>query len=225
VATTPMLELDRTDQRLEQPILAPGNTLVLATHNPDKLKQLRLALTDLPLRLVPAGDLGLAAPEETGSTFAAIATLKARQAARAVGVPALSDDGGFCVSALGGAPGPRSCDWARPPGDYGPALDRLGHFLGYRQPSDPLACFTSVLALALPDGRCETLEASTWGRVTWPPRGDGHDYDPVFIPDGYDCTAAELDPSGAGDVERQSYRHRATAARALIIRCLGHEAT
>lgn len=197
--------------------LVAGDRLVLATHNSDKASAFKQAALTFDLVMPMAKEFGLSAPDENPSSFTAAACDKALYVARATGLPAMADDSGFCVAALNGAPGVRSLEWAGPTGNYRLALDKLGARLGYCTPPDPLACFVSTIAVAWPDGSVDFEEGCSWGAVTWPPRGTGPDYDPVFQPEGSSLTAAELAETVG---PRQSYRHRSAAIQTLLTRLM-----
>ena len=182
-----------------------GDTLVIATHNRGKLPEIAAMLDGLVSRLVTAGELGLPEPEETADSFIGNAALKALAAALASGLPALADDSGLSVAALGGAPGIYSARWAGPGKDFGAAMARVERELGDRP--DRSAAFFCALALAWPDGRIETVEGRWDGTLTFPPRGaHGFGYDPIFIPAGEARTCAEMPPA-----EKQALSHRARA--------------
>jgi XTP/dITP diphosphohydrolase len=168
--------------------------LVIATHNSGKLREFDELLRPFDLTLLGAAALGLAEPEETGSTFRANAVLKARAAAQASGVVALSDDSGLCVEALDGAPGIYSARWAGPTKDFGAAMARVESELKARAAPPPWwASFVSVLALAWPDGADEAFEGWVDGILVFPPRGTaGFGYDPIFLPEGHDRTFGEM---------------------------------
>lgn len=179
--------------------------LVVATHNPGKLAEIRAFLGEGGLDIVSAGAVGLPEPEETGETFADNALLKARAAMEASGLPSLADDSGLCVRALGGAPGVLSARWAGPEKDFARAMERVHQALG--DTPDRFAEFVCVLALALPQRPPEIFEGRLGGTVCWPPRGGhGFGYDPFFIPHGQSLTLAEMQPS---DKARISHRARA----------------
>ena len=165
--------------------------------------------------VVSAAALGLPEPEETGTTFVANAALKARAAAAAARLPALADDSGLVVDALGGAPGIYSARWAGPMKDFAVAMKRVEDELQAKGAADRSAHFTAVLALCWPDGHCETFEGRVDGRLVWPPRGDrGFGYDPIFVPDGHRQTFGEMEPSA-----KHAISHRAVAFRKLIEAC------
>jgi XTP/dITP diphosphohydrolase len=187
-----------------------GDRLVIATHNKGKLREFAGLLQFHVKNIVSSGDLGLHEPEETGTTFADNAILKARAAAKAANNVALADDSGLCVKALGGAPGIYSARWAGPAKDFDMAMRRVNEELG--DAADRSAAFVCALALAWPDGHAETVEDRVEGSIIWPPRGEqGHGYDPVFMPTGHHHTFAEM-PSE----EKDALSHRGKAARELI---------
>jgi XTP/dITP diphosphohydrolase len=170
--------------------------LVIATHNPGKLAEMRELLAPHGVEAVSAGELGLAEPEETGKTFHANARLKAVAAANAAQLPALADDSGIMVDALGGAPGIFSARWAGPEKDFSTAMARIERLLAERGATTPdqrKAHFVSALCVAWPDGHVEAVEAQVDGTLVWPPRGTaGFGYDPMFLPDGFDRTFGEM---------------------------------
>jgi XTP/dITP diphosphohydrolase len=190
-----------------------GGRLVVASHNPGKVREIRELLAPYAAEVISAGDLGLPEPEETGTTFRANAELKARAAATAAMLPALADDSGFAVDALGGAPGLYSARWAGPTKDFAFAMRRVEDEL--RGKTDTRAHFICALALAWPDGACESFEGAVHGHVTFPPRGTkGFGYDPIFIADGYHITFAEMEPAA-----KHAISHRAEAFRQLAAAC------
>ena len=192
--------------------LAAGQ-LVLATHNPGKLREIAALLAPHAMQVVSAGELGLAEPEETEPDFAGNAKLKALAAATAADLPALADDSGFCVAALDGAPGVVSARWAGPNKDFSAAMQRVKDELG--DSTDQRAWFISVLALAWPDGHTEIFEGRVDGRIVWPPRGArGFGYDPMFVPAGGSQTYGEMEPA-----EKHATSHRARAFAKLIAAC------
>jgi non-canonical purine NTP pyrophosphatase (RdgB/HAM1 family) len=195
--------------------LDPGSRLVLASHNPGKLAEIRELLLPWDIHVVAAGDLGLPEPEETEPTFSGNARLKAQAAAEASHLPALADDSGFCVDALGGAPGIYSARWAGPAKDFALAMRRVHDEAG--EPADRGAFFISVLCLAWPDGHYEVFEGRVEGEWVWPPRGKrGFGYDPMFRPHGEQETYGEMDPA-----RKTATSHRARAFAALVRGCLG----
>lgn len=190
--------------------LRPGERLVVATHNLGKLREIEVLVAPFGMSVVSAGALGLPEPEETGDTFEANALLKAEAAASASGLPALADDSGIAVDALGGAPGIYSARWAGPNKDFGAAMksieDKLAA-LGATRPEDRKAHFVAVLALAYPDGGHDLFRGEVHGTLVYPPRGgNGFGYDPMFVPGGHDVTFGEMDP-----LAKQAMSHRARA--------------
>ena len=201
--------------------------LVIATHNPGKLAEMRELLSPYGVTAISASELGLGEPEETGDTFAANAKLKAMAAATAAKLPAFADDSGLVVEALDGAPGIYSARWAGPSKDFNAAMSRIERLLeerGANEPAQRKAHFVSALCVAWPDGHIEEVEARVDGTLVWPPRGSaGFGYDPMFLPDGFERTFGEmssiekhgLPPLGKG------LSHRARAFVKLAERCLG----
>ena len=191
--------------------LGPGR-LVIASHNDGKVREINDLLAPLGIEAVSAKKLGLNDPEETGTTFAENAILKARAAAEASGLPALADDSGLAVTALAGAPGIFSARWAGEPRDFGLAMKKVERAVFDTGTEDFSARFVCVLALAWPDGHTETFEGDVKGLLVFPPRGDkGFGYDPIFVPDGYHITFGEMAPE-----EKHSISHRADAFRKLM---------
>jgi XTP/dITP diphosphohydrolase len=199
--------------------LTPGK-LVIASHNAGKVREIRALLEPLGVDPVSAGDLRLPEPEETGTSFAENARLKAHAAAQGSGLPALADDSGLCVAALGGRPGVYTADWAErqafegePGRDWYMAMGKVEGLLAEQGPDvDRSAYFICTLALAWPDGHDELFEGRVYGSLTWPPRGTmGFGYDPVFIPVGKALTFAEIDPA-----EKHGISHRADAFAKLV---------
>ena len=194
--------------------LSRGDTLVLATHNRGKIAEFASLLAGYGIRVVSAGELSLPEPEETADSFAGNAALKALAAARAANLPALADDSGFCVAALGGAPGIFSARWAGPEKDYPDAMRRIHDRMG--DSPNRSAWFISVLCLAWPDGRTESFEGRIDGHVVWPPRGEnGHGYDPIFAPGSGERSFAEM-----SEAEKNTISHRALAFALFRERCL-----
>lgn len=186
--------------------LIKGMRLVAATHNPGKAREIE-ALLDGHYAVVTAGSLNLPEPDETESTFAGNALLKARHAADRSGEVALADDSGLSVAALDGAPGIYSARWAGPDKDFAHAMRRVEERLEETGSDNRRAWFTSALAVAWPDGPAVVVEGRVDGTLTFPPRGDrGFGYDPVFIPDGHHQTFGEMDPA-----LKDSISHRARA--------------
>jgi XTP/dITP diphosphohydrolase len=200
--------------------------LVIATHNPGKLNEMRELLAPYGIDAVSAGELGLGEPEETGTSFRANARIKATAAAKAARLPAFADDSGLAVDALGGEPGIYSARWAGPRKDFGLAMQTVEDKLrerGALTPDKRKAQFVSALCVAWPDGHVEQFEAEVEGTLIWPPRGDkGFGYDPMFLPDGHALTFGEmpseekhgLPPRGKG------LSHRARAFVKLAEACL-----
>jgi XTP/dITP diphosphohydrolase len=192
--------------------LFTGDTLVIASHNRGKVREIAELLGAYVAHFPSAGELGLPEPEETEHTFIGNAELKARAAASGSGLPALADDSGLVVPALDGAPGIFSARWAGPDRDFSFAMRRIETELG---DGDPSAYFVCALSLAWPDGHAESVEGRIHGRLVFPGRGDrGFGYDPIFIPAGRDLTFAEIDPD-----EKHRISHRADAFAQLVARC------
>jgi XTP/dITP diphosphohydrolase len=201
--------------------------LVIATHNPGKLTEMRELLMPHGITAVSAGELKLSEPEETGTSFRENARIKAKAAADATGLPAFADDSGLAVDALGGEPGIYSARWAGETKDFRHAMQTVEDRLrerGAETPGQRRAHFVSALCVAWPDGHAEEFEATVDGTLVWPPRGDmGFGYDPMFLPDGHDRTFGEmpsdekhgLPPHGKG------LSHRARAFLKLAEACLG----
>jgi XTP/dITP diphosphohydrolase len=170
--------------------------LVIATHNPGKLTEMRELLAPYGIEAVSAGELGLGEPEETGKTFEANARIKAIAAAQAAKLPAFADDSGLVVDTLDGAPGIYSARWAGPNKDFNEAMARIERLLqerGATVPAKRTAHFVSALCVAWPDDHLEEVEARADGTLVWPPRGSaGFGYDPMFKPDGFDRTFGEM---------------------------------
>ncbi|MCB1782786.1 MAG: RdgB/HAM1 family non-canonical purine NTP pyrophosphatase [Alphaproteobacteria bacterium] len=190
------------------------DSLLIATHNAGKAKEIADLLGPYIPRFTTAGALGLPEPEETGDTFAENAVLKARAAALASGLPALADDSGLCVSALDGAPGIYSARWAGPGKDFAAAMAKIHCDMG--DAADRSAAFVCALALCWPDGHAEVFEGRAEGQIVWPMRGGkGFGYDPFFVPDGHERTFAEMEPE-----EKHAISHRARAFAKLVSECL-----
>ncbi len=187
--------------------------LVVASHNPGKVREIAELLAPYDVAVTSAAELGLPEPKETGKSFAANAELKALAAAKAAGRPALADDSGLVVAALDGAPGIRSARWAGAKRDFGAAMARVHRELGRKK--DRSATFVAVLSLAWPDGHVESFEGRAEGTLVFPPRGDkGFGYDPIFQPNGYSITYGEMEPAA-----KHAISHRADAFRKLIAAC------
>ena len=192
-----------------------GTGLIVATHNPGKLREIVELLAPYGIHVSSAAERGLPEPEETGTTFLANAELKALAAALAAGVPALSDDSGLAVDGLDGAPGIYSARWAGPSKDFGAAMARVERELAERGTTNRRAHFISALTLAWPDGHYESFEGRVSGTLTFPPRGDrGFGYDPIFIPDGLTQTFGEMH-----EATKHRISHRARAFSQLVEAC------
>jgi XTP/dITP diphosphohydrolase len=193
--------------------LGPGR-LVIASHNPGKLREIAELLAPFGIETVGAGALGLPEPDETGDSFEANAALKAHASAQGSGLPALADDSGLVVPALGGDPGIYSARWAGPGKDFALAMRKVEDGLAGKP--DRRAHFVAVLALAWPDGHCECFRGEAHGRLVWPPRGTrGFGYDPMFLHDGQSLTYGEMDPHA-----KHAMSHRAVAFAKLVSACL-----
>ena len=197
--------------------------VVIATHNPGKLAEMRDLLAPYGIETVSAGELKLPEPEETGTTFVANARIKATAATQRSGLPAFADDSGLCVEALGGAPGIHSARWAGADKDFAGAMSNIQRIIDEKQTDDFRAHFVAALCLAWPDGHVEEFEARVDGTLVFPPRGtQGFGYDPIFLPDGFTRTFGEmsaeekhgLPPRGKG------LSHRARAFVKLAQACL-----
>jgi len=197
-----------------------AGSLLVATHNPGKLRELGELLRPFGVAALGAAALGLDEPDETGSTFRDNAALKARTAARASGMVALADDSGLCVEALDGAPGIYSARWAGETKDFSAAMTRVERELEARAAPPPWrAAFVCVLALAGADGAVETYEGRVNGTLVFPPRGTaGFGYDPIFLPDGHDRTFGEMGPEEKHGIPADgslALSHRARAFQKL----------
>lgn len=194
--------------------LRPGDKLVVASHNPGKVREIGELIAPFGLSTVAAADLGLPEPVEDGDTFVANAALKARAAAAASGEAALADDSGLVVPALGGAPGIYSARWAGPDKDFSVAMRRVEAELAGA--ADAAAYFVCVLALAWPDGSVDAFEGRVNGHLVFPPRGtNGFGYDPIFVADGKQETFGEMDPAA-----KHAMSHRANAFAQFKTACL-----
>jgi len=179
----------------------------VASHNPGKVREIMELIAPFGIKAVGAAELGLPEPEETGSSFAANATLKAEAAAKGSGLPALADDSGLCVAALDNAPGIYSARWAGPAKDFRHAMLRVEGELRTSESRDTRAFFVCVLALAAPHAATEAFEGRVYGSLTFPPRGHkGFGYDPIFVPEGYRMSFGEMAPA-----EKHAMSHRARA--------------
>ena len=195
-----------------------GDTLVVATHNNGKLEEIASLIRPFSVSVKGAAELNLAEPEETETTFEGNARIKAHAAAQATGLPSLSDDSGIEIDALEGAPGVYTADWAETPNgrDFVMAMTKANDMLEQRRAANPrTARFCCTLVMAWPDGHDEVFPGIMPGQVVWPMRGDqGHGYDPIFQPDGYDMTFGEMDRW-----EKNKISHRADAFRKLVAGC------
>jgi XTP/dITP diphosphohydrolase len=190
-----------------------GLELVIATHNPGKVREIAALLAPYISKFKSAGELGLAEPEETGNTFAENAKIKALASALASGKPSLADDSGLAVYALNGDPGIYSARWAGPTKDFTIAMKKVEDALGGNP--NRRAAFICALCLAWPDGYCESVEGRIEGVLRFPPDGKhGFGYDPIFIPDGHLVTFAEMAPEA-----KHAISHRADAFTQLVERC------
>ena len=195
--------------------LARGEKLVLASHNKGKLVELAELLRPHRIEILSAADLGLPEPEETEPDFAGNARIKALAAAAATGLPAFSDDSGFCVAALNGQPGVLSARWSGPGRDFGHAMALVHERMG--DATDRRAWFVAALCLAWPDGHTEVFLGQVDGTAVWPPRGDrGFGYDPMFVPEGGTLTFAEMEPEA-----KHAVSHRARAFAQVMASCFG----
>jgi XTP/dITP diphosphohydrolase len=201
------------------PKLQRGTKLVVASHNKGKVWEIDQLLAPYGLNAISVGELGLGVPDETETTFAGNARIKALAAARGANLPALADDSGLEVECIGGAPGIYSADWAGPGRDFGHAMQKVGEEItkrhGWSAPG-PRANFISVLCLAWPDGSSDVFEGKVFGHLVWPPRGgNGFGYDPIFVPEGETRTYGEMEPK-----EKYAGSHRTRAFAAFKERCL-----
>lgn len=190
-----------------------GGRLVIASHNPGKVREIGALLAPFDADVVSAAELGLPEPVEDGDSFIANAVIKAKAAAAGSGLPALADDSGLAVTALNGDPGIYSARWAGPAKDFGLAMKKVEAALG--DAADRSAQFVCALALAWPDGHVETFEGTVHGTLVWPPRGArGFGYDPIFRPDDETEAFGEMDPD-----RKHAISHRADAFRKLVAGC------
>jgi XTP/dITP diphosphohydrolase len=187
--------------------LAAGDRLVVASHNQGKVREIMELIAPFGIKAVGAAELGLPEPEETGSSFASNATLKAEAATKGSGLSALADDSGLCVAALDGAPGIYSARWAGPAKDFRLAMKRVEEELRRSESHDARASFVCALALAAPHAQTQIFEGRVYGSLTFPPRGQmGFGYDPIFVAEGYRMTFGEMVPA-----EKHAMSHRARA--------------
>lgn len=205
-------------------------TIVVASHNQGKIREIQDLIGPLGFTAKSAAELNFIEPKETGTTFEENATIKAIASAKASGMPALSDDSGLVVDALGGDPGVYTADWAETgngPRDFNMAMEKVEKALekaGATKPEQRTARFVSVLCLAWPDGHTELFRGEVEGTVAWPPRGtQGFGYDPVFQPEGYDVTFGEMsaeEKHGWSIGKPQALSHRARAFKLFVETCL-----
>ena len=199
--------------------LKRGDRIVIATHNAGKARELAELFAIVGVETVSAAELGIDEPEETGKSFAENATLKAEAAAKSSGLPAVADDSGLEVSALGGAPGIHSARWGGPHKDFALAMERVNRELEASGSNDRTAKFVCVLAYARPNAETIATRGAIVGTLTWPPRGTrGFGYDPIFVPQGYDQTFGEMEPS-----LKDSISHRARAFEKLMQAAYEHD--
>ena len=188
---------------------------MIATHNAGKVREIAALLGPYISTFKSAGELGLGEPEETGSTFAENAKIKALASALESGMPSLADDSGLAVYALNGDPGIYSARWAGPSKDFTIAMKKVEEALGDNQ--DRRAAFICALCLAWPDGHCEAVEGRVEGILRFPPSGNkGFGYDPIFVPEGYSVSFADMAPEA-----KHAISHRADAFGQLVERCFG----
>lgn len=192
-----------------------GGKLVIASHNPGKVREIGELLAPFGAEVISAGELGLDEPVEDGLTFIANAEIKAEAAAAATGLPALADDSGLAVHALNGDPGIYSARWAGPSKDFNIAMKNVNQALESME--DRTAHFACALTLCWPDGHMESFEGQVHGNMVWPPRGDhGFGYDPTFMANGMDITFAQMEPQA-----KHLISHRANAFKKLVEACFG----
>jgi XTP/dITP diphosphohydrolase len=199
--------------------LQRGETLVVASHNAGKVREIGDLIRPFGMKAISAGELGLAEPDETEATFTGNAELKSLAAARASGHAALADDSGLEVAVLGGAPGIYSARWAGPSKDFSIAMRKVAEEVtvrhGWAAPG-PVANFTCALSIAWPDGHVQTYEGKIYGHLVFPPRGaQGFGYDPMFLPEGEEATFGEMEPQRKHDIS-----HRARAFAQFKAACL-----
>ncbi len=201
--------------------------IVIATHNSGKLREMRELLAPYGIEATSVGELGLDEPEETGADFASNALIKARAAAKGANLPALADDSGLCVEALGGMPGIYSARWAGEAKDFYAAMARIEEEVKKSGSPSRRAHFVSALAVAWPDGAEQVFEGKVFGDLTFPPRGkQGFGYDPCFTPDGHSRTFGEMsaeEKHGVPADGSEALSHRARAFQMLARNLLGRD--
>ncbi len=191
-----------------------GDKIVVASHNPGKVREIGELLSPFQINPISAGQLNLPEPVETGLTFIENAKLKAYASAKGSNLPALADDSGLVVPALNGDPGIYSARWAGPKKDFNLAMEKVRFELADK---DPSAYFVCALSLAWPDGHMETFEGKVDGTLKWPTRGDmGFGYDPIFYPHGFNISFAEMEPA-----KKHGMSHRANAFKLMLEACFG----
>jgi XTP/dITP diphosphohydrolase len=194
-----------------------GTRLVVASHNPGKVREIADLIAPWKLQAISVGELGLPEPDETEPTFIGNALLKARAAAHGAQLPALADDSGLCVEALDGAPGIYSARWAGPTKDFSLAMEDVNRRMQASGRSSRAAWYICALAIAWPDGVEASFEGRIDGELVWPPRGTrGFGYDPMFVPEGHSLTFGEMEPGA-----KHAMSHRARAFRQFVEACLG----
>lgn len=197
--------------------LEPGARIVVASHNPGKVWEIKQLIAPYGLDAISAADLDLPEPVETEATFIGNAELKARHAAEAANLPALADDSGLEIDILDGAPGIYSARWAGPSKDFSLAMKKVADEISSRNGwPDPRANFTCALSLVWPNGPAQNFEGKVYGTLVWPPRGgNGFGYDPMFVADGMDQTFGEIDPD-----QKHAISHRSRAFAMFRAACL-----
>jgi XTP/dITP diphosphohydrolase len=191
----------------------PEDTLVVASHNEGKIKEIESLISSYGIKTISSKELSLSEPEETENTFIGNAKLKAEAAAKESGLVCLADDSGFCVDALNGDPGVYSARWAGPERNFDQAMLKIHDLV--KDQGNKAASFVCVLVLSFPDGRTKEFEGRVEGDLVWPPRGDGgFGYDPIFLPKGHELTFAEMSFE-----EKQLISHRAIALNSFVKEC------
>ncbi|MEN2494280.1 MAG: dITP/XTP pyrophosphatase [Hyphomicrobiaceae bacterium hypho_1] len=208
-------------------LLREGDNVVIASHNSNKICEIKALLEPYNISATSAHELGLAEPLETGKTFRENAAIKSRSAQIATGLPSLADDSGLEVNDLNGFPGVYSSDWGGPNRDFVSAMQRVKDELVMKGcwPSEgPVACFSTTLSFSWTDGSIKFFVGKVYGRLVWPPRGtSGFGYDPMFKPDGYNKTFAEMnreEKSGLNTRCNTALSHRARALELFINDCV-----